>query len=660
MRRILIAALAAAVLFCPRGATATTQTWTAMPAASSGTISSTGTCPSGLFVIAPGSGTAEITVNGTFSGTLAVKATGNFTTFSSDLTVYPRAGGAGAATMTAPGIWTLPVMADLAICVYGQSISSGTANVDLSFSTNVARVVVSNTAADPLFISGSFSSSGTADVVSAGAPTTFNGNAVCTGSLLTAGEQSAGFHLDSGTLGATFTPQCSSATSGTTNFTNGQFSDRLGAKADTLVVTNPNAQADFTIVCPVVVRRVQVCTTAFTGGSATGLANATFFQAAAAASGGGGGVVTQSTGTNLHTVTDATSVTAATQSGTWTVQPGNTANTTAWKVDGSAVTQPVSLATTGHGTATGAVRVELPTDGTGVVGIVGTVNNQGLGTANSPSGGVVTFQPPSGSTIPMAVYTPGGAIAANAADNPAVAATLNSACTSTGSCTAAQAIQWPMAGSQGATVTITAISSPVGIALACDESWDGTSAGGATWLLGGCDLWQRGAYRTSVLANADLTAATQWFIYAPGSPSNIRIRASTFTSGSVTVAGRGTAMATQPFPFWAKTPTPNTTGGITTTTETTLIAAGGSGIFLDLTYFHCSNLTSTATQVDLRDATAGTVRDTFACQAAIGPCEGQVYAVPWRQTASNNNWTVKLGTAVGGSGVACSAQAVPR
>lgn len=35
---------------------------------------------------------------------------------------------------------------------------------------------------------------------------------------------------------------------------------------------------------------------------------------------------------------------AVTQSGTWTVQPGNTANTTAWKVDGSAVTQPVSLA----------------------------------------------------------------------------------------------------------------------------------------------------------------------------------------------------------------------------------------------------------------------------------------------------------------------------
>ena len=41
------------------------------------------------------------------------------------------------------------------------------------------------------------------------------------------------------------------------------------------------------------------------------------------------------------TVTVSGTVNAA-QSGTWTVQPGNTANTTAWKVDGSAVTQPIS------------------------------------------------------------------------------------------------------------------------------------------------------------------------------------------------------------------------------------------------------------------------------------------------------------------------------
>jgi hypothetical protein len=54
------------------------------------------------------------------------------------------------------------------------------------------------------------------------------------------------------------------------------------------------------------------------------------------------------TGTGSQRVTIASDNTAftvnAAQSGTWTVQPGNTANTTAWKVDGSAVTQPVSLA----------------------------------------------------------------------------------------------------------------------------------------------------------------------------------------------------------------------------------------------------------------------------------------------------------------------------
>lgn len=61
------------------------------------------------------------------------------------------------------------------------------------------------------------------------------------------------------------------------------------------------------------------------------------------------------------------------QSGTWTVQPGNTANTTAWKVDGSAVTQPVSAAS-----------LPLPagasqdgTDGTGITPPTGAVGIRG-------------------------------------------------------------------------------------------------------------------------------------------------------------------------------------------------------------------------------------------------------------------------------------------
>lgn len=44
----------------------------------------------------------------------------------------------------------------------------------------------------------------------------------------------------------------------------------------------------------------------------------------------------------LSRFVSGTVIGAVEQSGIWTVQPGNTANTTAWKVDGSAATQPVS------------------------------------------------------------------------------------------------------------------------------------------------------------------------------------------------------------------------------------------------------------------------------------------------------------------------------
>lgn len=71
-------------------------------------------------------------------------------------------------------------------------------------------------------------------------------------------------------------------------------------------------------------RFLQVTMTSYTSGTATGILS--LFGGDSLISVGGGA------STNVN----------ASQSGTWTVQPGNTANTTAWKVDGSAVTQPVS------------------------------------------------------------------------------------------------------------------------------------------------------------------------------------------------------------------------------------------------------------------------------------------------------------------------------
>src|SRR5450755_1148057 len=62
----------------------------------------------------------------------------------------------------------------------------------------------------------------------------------------------------------------------------------------------------------------------------------------------------------------------AAQSGTWTVQPGSTANTTAWKVDGSAVTQPVS----GTVTATQATGTNLHVVNDAGSAVIGSVTIQ--------------------------------------------------------------------------------------------------------------------------------------------------------------------------------------------------------------------------------------------------------------------------------------------
>jgi hypothetical protein len=83
---------------------------------------------------------------------------------------------------------------------------------------------------------------------------------------------------------------------------------------------------------------------------------------------------------------------AVTQSGTWTVQPGNTANTTAWKVDGSAVTQPVDSELTTADLDTGA-----GTDTRAVVGLAG-----------AASGGAVLVQATSGGALKADVTTVAG------------------------------------------------------------------------------------------------------------------------------------------------------------------------------------------------------------------------------------------------------------
>lgn len=467
---------------------------------------------------------------------------------------------------------------------------------------------------------------------------TFNANNVCT-SVLTAGEQSVGFHLDSGTLAATLTAFGTQAIGAVNCASAGTCTALTFSSGSTIVVTNPNGVKDVGVVAQPGMRQVQVCTgSSGTTGSATGVVTATYLNAT---SSGGGGTVTQGT-------------------------PNSAAN--AWPVtetfSGALIDPRAIRALTvadivglGAGSAlVGKFGIDQTTPGTtnGVV-INNAASVQGLGLVGAGSGGWQNVQGDPSMTPLQVANKATAPLFANAADNFAVAATLNAACTTTTACSAASSIQWAVNGAQSGEATITAISSPVGITVACDKSYDG----GTTYLLAVCDLWQKGVYKTGSLANGDLAASTQWVVYFTGAPSHIRIRISVYTSGSFTVAGRSVFAPSWPFPVEAKTTTQNAVTLTASTAETTLLAAGGAGVFLDLTEIACTNSSTSSSLITVRDATAGSLRIPISCPAAVGPCEGFVFAkVPWRQTTANNNWTIQ--SSASASSYICTAQAVPR
>lgn len=139
------------------------------------------------------------------------------------------------------------------------------------------------------------------------------------------------------------------------------------------------------------------------------------------------------------TSTTITGTVAATQSGTWTVQPGNTANTTAWKVDGSAVTQPVSAASLPlpTGAATSAAQTTMATnqtngtqqtkltDGTNVMAVKAastaplTTDPAAVFTLSPNSPGLVILgQTTKAASVPVTLASDQGSIGALSSDYP--------------------------------------------------------------------------------------------------------------------------------------------------------------------------------------------------------------------------------------------------
>lgn len=80
------------------------------------------------------------------------------------------------------------------------------------------------------------------------------------------------------------------------------------------------------------------------------------------------------------------------------------------------------------------------------------------------------------------------------------------------------------------------------------------------------------------------------------------------------------------------------------TSEATLLAAGGAGVYHDLTHLTITNSSASAVVVYLRDATAGSIIDNIAIAAGGGITK--TYTRPWKQTTANSNWTAQLSGSV--------------
>ena len=85
---------------------------------------------------------------------------------------------------------------------------------------------------------------------------------------------------------------------------------------------------------------------------------------------------------------------------------------------------------------------------------------------------------------------------------------------------------------------------------------------------------------------------------------------------------------------------------VTTTTETTVIAAQGAGVFCDITSMFITSLAASgATNITIRDTTAGTA---VMVVPVVGATSGIVlnFNPPLTQTTANTNWTMQASGAV--------------
>lgn len=459
------------------------------------------------------------------------------------------------------------------------------------------------------------------------------------------------------------------------------------------------------------------------------------------------GTVTVNAGTNLNTsalalaatqtdksqftkLTDGTDTALITAAGEQnviaTAQPGvdigdvtvnNSTGAAAVNIQDGGNSLTVDYATTGSGTATGALRVELPTNGTGVIATVGAVTaitnplpagTNAIGKLAANSGvdigdvDITSVNPGTGATslgkAEDAVHASGdtmvyvGGVRQDADTSPvsndgdyhgfifnavgrakvsslpaATTTTTGNITTNTGTITVDCTRQ------SGVTFQIT------GTFAGFNATFEASIDGGTTY---NAVAAARSNSNMIDLTTGVLSANPGYFWrIAAFNATNVRMRATALVSGTVAVVGMPTAFASDPAPVTQQTAQARTTNPTafsdgtaasvisdkvgrqvvianqvrdlvtqnvvtltSTTTETTLLAAGAAGVFHDLTYLKFTNKSATGTLVTVRDATAGTAVDFWYVPA--GQTVGGILQTPFKQTTAANNWTVQCTTSV--------------
>jgi len=80
------------------------------------------------------------------------------------------------------------------------------------------------------------------------------------------------------------------------------------------------------------------------------------------------------------------------------------------------------------------------------------------------------------------------------------------------------------------------------------------------------------------------------------------------------------------------------------TTETTIVTAGASGVFNDLVTLIVTSTSAVAVRIDFRDVTAGTIRFSLGIAGNGGAVIPFGHTIP--QTTAANNWTAQCSASV--------------